>query len=117
MRNYAGRMVYPNHSNPDSPGADLITELSYEYYFLTVYDIVRFKSRHILCQEEALPPIPLSAIACTSPKYLPNKSHYFLNDLFHGSVMNLQTLTSTLNTSGAKRSFNTFTKNIRVVAR
>jgi error-prone DNA polymerase len=30
---------------------DLITELSYEYYFLTVYDIVRFaKSRHILCQ-------------------------------------------------------------------
>ena len=30
---------------------DLITELSYEYYFLTVYDIVRFaKSRQILCQ-------------------------------------------------------------------
>ena len=30
---------------------DLITELSYEYYFLTVYDIVQFaKSRHILCQ-------------------------------------------------------------------
>ena len=30
---------------------DLITELAYEYYFLTVYDIVRFaKSRHILCQ-------------------------------------------------------------------
>ena len=29
----------------------LITELSYEYYFLTVYDIVQFaKSRHILCQ-------------------------------------------------------------------
>ena len=33
---------------------DLITELSYEYYFLTVYDIVRFaKSRHILCQGSA----------------------------------------------------------------
>ena len=30
---------------------DLISELSYEYYFLTVYDIVQFaKSRHILCQ-------------------------------------------------------------------
>ena len=30
---------------------ELITELSYEYYFLTVYDIVRFaKSRDILCQ-------------------------------------------------------------------
>ena len=30
---------------------DLITELSYEYYFLTVYDIVRFaRSRGILCQ-------------------------------------------------------------------
>jgi len=30
---------------------DLITELSYEYYFLTVYDIVQFaRSRGILCQ-------------------------------------------------------------------
>jgi len=30
---------------------DLITELSYEYYFLTVYDIVKFaRSRGILCQ-------------------------------------------------------------------
>ena len=30
---------------------DLITELQYEYYFLTVYDIVRFaRSRGILCQ-------------------------------------------------------------------
>ncbi|HAB46235.1 MAG TPA: hypothetical protein DCE20_08440, partial [Gammaproteobacteria bacterium] len=30
---------------------DLINELNYEYYFLTVFDIVRFaKSRDILCQ-------------------------------------------------------------------
>ncbi len=30
---------------------ELITELRYEYYFLTVYDVVRFaRERHILCQ-------------------------------------------------------------------
>ena len=30
---------------------ELITELRYEYYFLTVYDVIRFaRERHILCQ-------------------------------------------------------------------
>jgi len=43
--------VPPSIQNRIYRELELITELRYEYYFLTVYDVVRFaRERHILCQ-------------------------------------------------------------------
>ena len=48
---------------------DLIAQLRYEHYFLTVQDIVQFaRSQHILCQGRALRTILPCATACLLPK-------------------------------------------------
>ncbi len=53
----------------------IIEELHYEAYFLTVWDLVRFaRERDILCQGRGRQPIRRSVIAWASPTSIPAKS-------------------------------------------
>lgn len=83
---------------------ELIAELSYEAYFLTVYDIVRFaRSQNILCQGRARPPIRPSAIACTSRKWTRRAATRWSGVSCRASATSRPISTSISSTSGAKR--------------
>ena len=56
---------------------DVIDELNYAPYFLTVHDIVGFaRSRGILCQGRAPPPTRRCATASASPRSIPTRYRF-----------------------------------------
>ena len=68
---------------------ELIAQLRYEHYFLTVQDIVQFaRSQRILCRVAVLRQIPPCATACSLPKLIPRACICYSSALYPWSVKN-----------------------------
>ena len=90
----------------------LIEELQYEYYFLTVFDIVLFaRSQKILCQGRGSAANSVVCYASQLPRLIQPKSIFYLSGLYQKSGMSHRILTLTLSMNVVKKLSSTSIKN------
>ena len=90
----------------------LVAELNYEYFFLTVHDIVQFaRSRGILCQGRGSAANSAVCYCLHITEVDPSRMHLLFERFVSKERDEPPTSTSTSSTSAARRSFNTSTSN------